>query len=293
MTTAHVIIAEGAHPSSSLVGLAADLADRADAGATGSTASNVITDTAILAADGNRLVVPSASIPPGAYVGAITAGTSFQLVDAAGTALLPLATVAGITLKGGYSITELENRIPQVEAKFHDDYTFVKYVISVVGTIGTPPTSWSLGARFEQRVEHTQGFQFQFPIWAPLQPEQISAHVVEGVNWYGPGMVPPQLNNNNYMAIGSPSLGPVPADSFGIVATSAMIADDGSGVLPSGLVIPANGTIDATVLTARITVSRVISQALGHTSVRLQPYIVGGDSTTRIILTAICEGFFS
>jgi hypothetical protein len=84
---------------------------RTDAGATGSTASSVITDNSIVGDDTGRGVTGT-DIPAGSFVGAVTdtgplfpttsGGTttvgSFQLVDAAGNPVLPTGAVAGVIL---------------------------------------------------------------------------------------------------------------------------------------------------------------------------------------------------
>ena len=111
-------------------------------------------------------------------------GVTFPLIAEGahnGSSLVGLAPPDG----GGYSTTELENFVPQSETRWARMFRQVTYVISVLGTTGTAPTSWSLSARFEQFLAHTQGYQYQFPIWAPLQVEQIERCIAEGVGWYG------------------------------------------------------------------------------------------------------------
>lgn len=268
----HILIAEGAHVSSALLGLQADLATRTDAGATGSGASATITDAAIAATDKGRRVTGT-NIPTGAFVGTVVASTSFTLVDGANASLLPSGSVSGIVLGGGYSNTALENWVPQVETKWHTQYDRVTYVLSVIGTTGTAPSSWSLGARFEQFLAHTEGFQDEYPSWGPLQDEQLATCIAEGVGWYGPGGSPPST-----------------AALYGTVASSATVADDASGVLPSGITVPASQ--DASALrTARVTVSRTVTNQMGGMRVRFQPSITGGDSTTMILLSAVALGY--
>jgi hypothetical protein len=71
----------------------------AHAGATGSAANNTITDTAIQPQH-KGIKVTGTNIPSGCYVGTVTAGASFLLVDALGNAVSPTGAVAGITLVG-------------------------------------------------------------------------------------------------------------------------------------------------------------------------------------------------
>lgn len=174
---------------------------------------------------------------------------------------------------GGYSVTELENYVPQCETRWARMFSQVTYVVSVVGTTGTAPTSWSLGARFEQHIAHTQGYQYQMPTWAPLQREQVERCIAEGVGWYGPGQSPAGL-----------------ASGYGVLCTDQTPSEDGSGVLPSGLSIPVAGTPSATLITKRVTVSRTVTHQLGGVRVAFLPAITGGDATTRIVLSVIAEG---
>jgi hypothetical protein len=67
--------------------------------ATGESAKSTITDPAILGAHEGRPVTGT-NIPAEAYVGGVTAGTSFQLVNGLGEAIKPAGAVAGISLLG-------------------------------------------------------------------------------------------------------------------------------------------------------------------------------------------------
>lgn len=171
----------------------------------------------------------------------------------------------------GYSTTLLQNYVPQCENRFHTMFDRVIYTISVVGTAGTAPTAWSIGGRFEQYIQHTVGYQNQFPTWAPLSISQMETCIQEGEGFGG-------------------EVDPL---AFGTIATSTTIPDFAtSGVLPSGLSIPAGGaTAPAPVLlAARVTQSRTIVNQLGGMRIRFNPQITGGDATTQIQLTVTAQG---
>ncbi len=174
----------------------------------------------------------------------------------------------------GYSETPLENYLPQCDTLWHKMFRQVTYTISVIGTTGTAPSSWSLGARFEQYIPHTLGYQRQFPTWAPLSRRQLATCVAEGIGWGG------ETN---------------PA-AFGVIASSATIPDFAtSGALPSGLVtsdLPVGGTAPSSMnlITTRVTRSRTITSQLSGIRVRFAPVITGGDSTTQILLSASATG---
>jgi hypothetical protein len=68
-------------------------------GAVGEATKSTITDGQILSSHEGRPVTGS-NVPAGAYVGGVTVGTSFQLVNALGEAIKPTGVVAGITLLG-------------------------------------------------------------------------------------------------------------------------------------------------------------------------------------------------
>lgn len=63
----------------------------------GSSASAVITDASIAAGDAGKRVI-GLNVPPHAYVGTVTAGASFTLVNEAGLPLAPLSAVTSIQL---------------------------------------------------------------------------------------------------------------------------------------------------------------------------------------------------
>lgn len=173
----------------------------------------------------------------------------------------------------GYSETGLENFIPFSDTLWHTMFEKVTYTISVVGTTGTAPTSWSLGARFEQYVPHTIGYQRQFPTWAPLSRAQLGTCIEERIGWGGET---------------SPS-------AFGVIASSTTVPDFAtSGALPNGLTntdLPLAGTgTSMTMLTSRVTRSRTIVNQLSGIRVRFAPVITGGDATTQIILSASATG---
>lgn len=194
--------------------------------------------------------------------------------DSSGTTLI------GIAADGSGNTTgEFENALPPCGTRWDRMFSKVVYTISVLGTSGTTPTSWSLGARFEQHLAHTQGYQFQFGTWAPLQDEQLAACVQEGVGFYCP------TSTVNYA--GQPTRS---AATYGIIADSTAQADDGSGVLASALTVPAGGQTSGVLITKRITASRTVINQLGGMRVRLKPTITGGDTTTRIILSAQALG---
>lgn len=186
-----------------------------------------------------------------------------------GVAIAGLAAPDG----SGYSTTELENYVPQCETRWARMFRKVTYAVSVIGATGTAPTSWTLAARFEQLLAHTQGYQYQFPTWVPLQTEQVERCIAEGVGWYGPGQSPPAQ-----------------ASSYGIIATETTQADDGSGVLASALTVKSAGDATATLLAKRVTVSRTVVDQLGGMRVAFLPAITGGDSTTRIVLSVTATG---
>jgi hypothetical protein len=60
--------------------------------------ATTITDASIATTDFGRVVKPGGGIPTGAYVGAVTAGTSFVLADINGNALATTGAVTTITL---------------------------------------------------------------------------------------------------------------------------------------------------------------------------------------------------
>lgn len=177
----------------------------------------------------------------------------------------------------GNSTTLLENWIPQCDTKWHKMFRELTFVVSVVGTTGTAPSAWSLGARFETMLHHTVGYQYQFPIWTPLQPEQIEECVAEGVGWYGGTNAPP-------------------ADGvgFGIIADSTSIPDGASsGTLASELsIVVGGGGLSLAAPPARVTVARTVTHQMGGVRVRFDPQITGGDATTQIILSASAHGIY-
>jgi hypothetical protein len=69
------------------------------AGATGEAASSTITDAEILAQHLNR-PVSGVNIPAGSFVGTVTPGVSFNLVNAKNVAVKPTGVVTGIRLNG-------------------------------------------------------------------------------------------------------------------------------------------------------------------------------------------------
>lgn len=174
----------------------------------------------------------------------------------------------------GYSETLLENFLPPCDTLWHKMFRQVCYTISVVGTTGTAPTSWSLGARFEQYVPHTIGYQRQFPTWAPLSRRQLDRCIEEGVGWGGE----------------------TDPKAFGVIADSNSIPDFAtSGTLPSGLTntqLPLAGTAAASMnlVTTRVTRSRTVINQLGGVRIRFAPVITGGDTTTQILLSAHATG---
>lgn len=69
---------------------------RTDA-ASGSAASNVITDASITSGDAGKRVI-GLNVPPRSYVGTVTAGVSFTLVNESGAPVYPLGAVASVQL---------------------------------------------------------------------------------------------------------------------------------------------------------------------------------------------------
>lgn len=180
---------------------------------------------------------------------------------------------------GGYATGEFENALPPCGTRWDRMFRQVTYTISVLGTSGTAPSSWSLAARFEQHLAHTQGYQNQFGSWGPLQDEQLAKCVLEGVGFYCATST-----------VSGAASAPAKASTYGVIADSTATADDASGTLPNSLTVPVGGSGSGALITKRITISRTVTNQLGGMRVRLQPTITGGDSTTRIILSATALG---
>lgn len=169
----------------------------------------------------------------------------------------------------GYSETAEENYFPRCETLWHKMFRRVTYTVSVIGTTGTAPSSWSLGARFEQFVPHTQQYGYALPAWAPLSRQQLAQAIEEGCGWGG------ETN---------PS-------AFGVIASSATVPDFAtSGTLPNGLAVTTAGDTGATLITTRATRSRTVTNQQQGMRVRLAPVITGGDSTTQILLSVSATG---
>lgn len=169
----------------------------------------------------------------------------------------------------GYSETPEENYFPRCETLWHKMFRQVTYSVSVIGTTGTAPTSWSLGARFEQFVPHTTQYSYALPVWAPLSREQLAKCIEEGIGWGG------ETN---------------PA-AFGIIASSASVPDFATtGALPNGLTVNVGGDSAAALITTRVTRTRTVKNQMGGVRVRLNPVITGGDATTQILLSVNATG---
>ncbi len=81
------------------------------AGATGEAASTTITDAAILPQH-SGVPVSGTHIPAGSYVGTVTSGVSFMLVNNEGAAVNPTGAVSGITLAGlGFNVRKAGIRV--------------------------------------------------------------------------------------------------------------------------------------------------------------------------------------
>lgn len=67
------------------------------------------------------------------------------------------------------------------------DWTAYKELIWTlsVASVAGAPTAWSLGAKFQFAQPHSTGLRYQNPRWYDLQEENVFAHVLEGVGWYG------------------------------------------------------------------------------------------------------------
>lgn len=211
---------------------------------------------------------------------AVVSGVLYPLIaegahDTAGTTLLGLAPDD----VNGFGTGEFENALPPCATRWDRMFSKVTYTISVLGTSGTAPTSWSLAARFEQHLAHTQGYQYQFGAWAPLQDEQLAMCIAEGVGFYCP--------TSTASGVGAP---PRSAAAYGVIADSTAQADDGSGTLANSLVVLKAGNLSGALIKKRITVSRSVTNQLGGVRVKLKPTITGGDATTRIILSAQALG---
>lgn len=170
---------------------------------------------------------------------------------------------------GGYSETAEENYLPRCETLWHKMFRQVTYTISVIGTTGTAPTSWSLGARFTQYLPHTQQYVNQLPTWAPLTRHQLASSISEGVSW-------------------GAETDPV---AWGVIADSTTIPDFATtGTLPNGVNVTAAGDVNATLITTRVTRSRTVTNQMQGIRVEFNPVITGGDSTTQILLSASATG---
>lgn len=174
------------------------------------------------------------------------------------------------TTADGKSETQYPNYVPAVDSKLHKMYRRLTFTVSVIGTTGTAPTSWSLGARFEKAISHTTAYWNEFPTWAPFELMQIESAIAEG-DCFG-------------------SVDPV---GWGIIASSTSVPDFAtSGTLPSGLSLPeaASTTPKPTLITTRVTMSRTVTDLMDGVRLRLNPALVGGDSTTKILASITVAG---
>lgn len=66
----------------------------------------------------------------------------------------------------------------------YDELTWTVSISAVTGS----PSAWSFGCKFQYRQMHAgTAYRFQTPRFYDLADEQVGAHIVEGVGWYGPG----------------------------------------------------------------------------------------------------------
>lgn len=126
----------------------------------------------------------------------------------------------GLKLGGTTPLFQPPNRVDW--ASMYDELTFTLSVAGITdgGSIGAPgntlPTAFSIKARFQYRQMHAgTTYRFQTGRWANLSDEEISAHVVEGVGWYGPGQADPAAD-------------PVTGAGDGVIATQATTGYNGT-----------------------------------------------------------------
>lgn len=161
--------------------------------------------------------------------------------------------------------TELDWHLPAGPVGWHDTYSRMTFAISIAGVAGAPPSAWSLQARFEYKIPHTAGYQRQYPVWAPFDAFNIQGCVAEKAGWAGASH-------------------PVPLDgAYGIIA-------DNTDGLATGVSVPLASS-PITPITNRVTVMRTVTILGAGVRVALLPTITGGDSTTRIMGSAIAHGW--
>lgn len=78
-----------------------------------SSSGSTVTDPAILSTDLGRQLVGGTNVPSGCYVGEVTAGASFELVDGTGTAVTPTASITSVVL-GAAPISQIT--VPSLNA---------------------------------------------------------------------------------------------------------------------------------------------------------------------------------
>lgn len=102
-----------------------------------------------------------------------------HVLISSGSGLVQAATVKGIV--------PLTAPASRVEFGRYDELTWIIGVEAVEGA----PTAWSLGAKFQYRLDNTGGFIYSQPRWFDLAAENITSDVVEGVGWHGAGITAP------------------------------------------------------------------------------------------------------
>ena len=170
----------------------------------------------------------------------------------------------------GKSDSLYPNYVPMNDNRLHKMFRRLTFVVSVIGTTGTAPSSWSLAGRFEKSISHTVAYWNEFPTWAPFEMAQMESAIAEG-----------------------DCFGQVDPAGWGVIADSTSIPDFAtSGTLPNGLNPPdASSTSPVpTLITTRVTKSRTITDLLDGVRLRLNPVITGGDSTTKILATVNISG---
>lgn len=119
----------------------------------------------------------------------------------------------GIKPGGSTNLLQPPNRVDW--ASMYDELTWTLSVAGITdgGSVGAPanalPTAFSVKARFQYRQMHAgTTYRFQTGRWSNLSDEEIAAHVVEGVGWFGPGQPDPAAD-------------PVTGVGDGVIATQA------------------------------------------------------------------------
>lgn len=229
--------------------IADTLASVAHAGATGSGASSTITDAAVSAYH-QGLRVTGTNIPANSFVGVPTAGVSFPLLTATGSAATPTGTVTGITLMpcgfnaqgatqiiGGLSLNN--NTVGGAQ-----DSTFDAFVVGSVANTSklqiVDHLIWGTSAtlsRFQNAIAGGIGFAE----WTGLQQQNVVNPLQTRSGILAGGFI-------NTTASASPS---ATLNTFGSIVTLSPNTPS-QGLVPDGYVIQPSGLQAGEVVTCSI-----------------------------------------